>query len=46
MPSQKRVNFIMSRNDSLEEINCAGEKLSGDEVWSDHVAPPLSAYII
>jgi hypothetical protein len=30
----------------LEEINGAGEKLRGDEVWNDHVVPAFSAYII
>lgn len=30
----------------LEDINGAGEKLRGDEVWNDHVAPAFSAFII
>jgi len=30
----------------LEEINGAGEKLRGEEVWNDHVAPAFAEYIV
>lgn len=30
----------------LEDINGAGEKLTGAEVWNDHVAPAFSAYVV
>ncbi len=30
----------------LEEINAAGEKLRGDDVWNNHVAPAFTADVI
>lgn len=30
----------------LEEINVAGNKLTGAEVWNDHVSPAFSAYLV
>ena len=40
VPAGVRISEV-----GLEEINGAGEKLRGDEVWNDHVAPAFSAYI-
>jgi hypothetical protein len=41
IPAGVRISDV-----GLEEINGAGEKLRGDEVWNDHVAPAFSAYIL
>lgn len=41
VPAGVRISDV-----GLEEINGAGEKLRGDEVWNDHVAPAFSAYMI
>lgn len=41
VPAGVRVSDV-----GLEEINGAGDKLQGDEVWNDHVAPAFSAYIL
>tara|TARA_E500000305_G_scaffold90306_1_gene77559 strand:- start:168 stop:1025 length:858 start_codon:yes stop_codon:yes gene_type:complete len=41
VPAGVRISDV-----GLEEINGAGEKLKGDEVWNDHVAPAFSAYIV
>lgn len=41
VPAGVRISDV-----GLEEINGAGEKLKGDEVWNNHVAPAFSAYII
>lgn len=41
VPAGVRISDV-----GLEEINGAGEKLKGDEVWNDHVAPAFSSYIV
>jgi hypothetical protein len=40
VPSGVRVSDV-----PLEEINGAGDKLSGDEVWNEHVAPAFIAFL-
>lgn len=41
VPSGVRVSDV-----PLEEINGAGDRLSGDEVWNDHVAPAFSEFVV
>lgn len=41
VPAGVRISDV-----GLEEINGAGDKLWGDEVWNDHVAPVFLAYVI
>ncbi|MBS0503643.1 hypothetical protein ACQKJZ_01510 [Sphingomonas sp. NPDC019816] len=41
VPAGVRISDV-----GLEQINGAGEKLRGDEVWNDHVAPAFADFIV
>jgi hypothetical protein len=41
VPSAIRISDV-----GLEEINKAGRKLTGTEVWNDHIVPQFSNYIV
>lgn len=41
VPAAVRISDV-----GLEDINGAGERLTGAEVWNDHVAPAFAAFVV